>query len=438
MPSISTLELSGWKAIAVYLRVSIRTAQSMERTQGLPIRRGSGTKGPVFAIVAELEQWKLQQSLAPRSLGLGRADDPATEAAQSTRAVSGSAIRRLVLYGIPVLAVLALIAYWVILHPVPVSDFLVQGRNLIAIDSKGRELWRHTFPWELRATDYVGDGRIQHSWLGRLSANEKPQLLFTVRPYNDLTFGNPVLCFNSEGAVRWRFEAGREVEDGGGDHMGPPYLSSHLQVIYGRTRAETRIIVSSNHYLGQANQVAFLDTDGRVVAEYWHPGHVLHLEQADLDGSGRNKLLLAGVNNGNHKATLVVLDPLKVSGVITPKEMDDHRFALLNMAPAHERAGVFFPRSCISAGQPYTRVKNVEINKARIVVAVSEGISEREEGFVYEFDYNLQVVNVEPTNGVEVERIHRELEAQGKLDHTFNVEKECARLKAGVIVRRGD
>ena len=57
----------------------------------------------------------------------------------------------------------------------------------------------------------------------------------------------------------WRFEPGRKVVDASGDQMAPPYWSSHLQVIRGKSGAETRIIVSSNHYTGQADQVAFLD-----------------------------------------------------------------------------------------------------------------------------------------------------------------------------------
>ena len=249
-------------------------------------------------------------------------------------------------------------------------------------------------------------------------------------------FGTPVFCFDPKGKIAWQFVPGHPVSDRNGDKMVPPYTTNNLLVVRGKTEAETRVVVSSNHYLGQANQVAFLAPDGRVVGEYWHPGHLLHFEQVDLDRSGRRYLLLAGVNNGNHQATLVVLDPLKISGVVTPTEMKDHRFELLNMTPAREKAVVLFPRSCMSADQPYTRVSNLQVSKDRIVVTVSEGVVESAQGFVYEFDYDLQTVNVVPGNGVELERVHRSLEARGKLDHPFDFEKESGRIKAGVIVRR--
>jgi len=64
---------------------------------------------------------------------------------------------------------------------------------------------------------------------------------------------------------------------------------------------------------------------GKVVGEYWHPGHLLHLAHVDLDGDGREELLLAGVNNGHHAATLVVFDPSNVSG--TADQLTDSRFS---------------------------------------------------------------------------------------------------------------
>jgi hypothetical protein len=51
-------ELVGWKAIAAYLRVSVRTAQDFEKLRALPIRRGSGVRAPVFALKNEREEWR--------------------------------------------------------------------------------------------------------------------------------------------------------------------------------------------------------------------------------------------------------------------------------------------------------------------------------------------------------------------------------------------
>jgi hypothetical protein len=121
---------------------------------------------------------------------------------------------------------------------------------------------------------------------------------------------------------------------------------------------------------------------------------------------------------------------------MTPKEMQDHRFELLGMPPAKERAVVFFPRSCISVGQHYTRARGLRVTKERLVVDVSEGVSQGSEtpGFVYELDYGLNVVSVVP-NTAQVMVLHQALEARGLLDHPFS-EAECERLRAGVVVIR--
>src|SRR5579872_6582041 len=51
-------ELSSWKEIAAHLGIGVRTAQSWERTRGLPVRRLPGGRGQVIALVEELREWK--------------------------------------------------------------------------------------------------------------------------------------------------------------------------------------------------------------------------------------------------------------------------------------------------------------------------------------------------------------------------------------------
>ena len=50
--------LSGWKNIAAYLGMGVRTVQRYERTLGLPIRRPAGkTRAAVVATTSELDAW---------------------------------------------------------------------------------------------------------------------------------------------------------------------------------------------------------------------------------------------------------------------------------------------------------------------------------------------------------------------------------------------
>lgn len=323
------------------------------------------------------------------------------------------------------------------LRPPPLGDFRVQGRNVIGLDLKGRELWRYSFPWPLAESGYVEPLRSQRYWLGNLNGDGEQQLVFVPLPY-DMGVSLSVACFRGNGRVRWQFTPGRAVVDGSGDHMVPPYWPNNLPVIRDTTPTATRIVVSSHHYLNQPNQVAFLNIDGKVVGEYWHPGQLLHQAVVDLEGNGKKVLLLGGVNNADHQATLVILDPLSISGAVTPYNLRDHRLALLGMPEAHERAVILFPRSCISTGQPYTRVSVLRVSKDRIVVNVTEGTQEESSlGYVYELDYQLNVVSVVAMSVLDM-KTHQEMEAQGKVDHPYDEVKECEQLRKTVAVRRGD
>ena len=71
-------------------------------------------------------------------------------------------------------------------------------------------------------------------------------------------------------------------------------------------------------------------------------------------------------------------------------------------------------------------------------MVTAEGTVERlNPGFIYELDYKLRVMKVTP-NGMPVSHLHSNLEAEGKLDHAFQAEKESDLLKASVAIRRVD
>lgn len=430
-------ELRGWKEIAAHLGVSAKTAQKWERERRLPIHRfDNSDRSPVWVTVREVNVWK--SSIAPTAVSGSILAAANLEGDPGVSQVRLTPRFKMVMLGLLVAGTMAIaLTTGLMLKKEEIADFKIEGSTLSAVDAKGRQLWSHVFPWDLRDSSYSGEERRRHHYLGDAVA-DRSQFIFSAISYHEVSDGTPTIGFDSRGKVLWQFVPGRSVVDQSGDKMVPPYLTSSIMVIRGRTPAETRIVVSSNHYLGHANQIAFLNSEGHVVGEYWHPGHLLRMQQVDLDGDGRKELLLAGVNNGNHQATLVVLDPLKVSEAVTQYDMTDPRFALQGLARATERAVVLFPRSCISSGQPYTRVGGLQVSPNRIVVPVSESIDDAGQGFIYEFGYDLQVLNVVPNNGVSVAEKHRDLERTGRLDHPFDAAKELARLQTGVIVRRGE
>jgi hypothetical protein len=316
------------------------------------------------------------------------------------------------------------------------SDVRVDGKNLIVLNAKGEELWRHTFDFAMGAMTYGTARQLKRVWIGDLNRDGRQELLLAVYVPGSIgqEIGGRLICFGADGAVLWEFVPSRTVRTVA-QTIPPPYITIGVEVLYGKTPAETRIVLTSVHVLDEPAQVAFLDAHGRVKGEYWHPGHLWQMSQADLDGRGRNYLLLGGVSHGDHQATLVVLDPLQISGLSTPKEMLDHKFEILDMPAAKERAVVLFPRSCVSYGRPFTKTIQLHATPDRLAVTVLESNNDLTGvQVIYIFDYRLKVVEVKAPDPASYQQAHEQLEASGALHHKFNGQ-EFDRLQEAVIVR---
>ena len=71
-PKIRAGILSGWKDIASYLGMSVRTVQRYEKQARLPVRRkGAGKQGTVLATIEELDAWVNARPLM-REFGMQR------------------------------------------------------------------------------------------------------------------------------------------------------------------------------------------------------------------------------------------------------------------------------------------------------------------------------------------------------------------------------
>lgn len=336
-----------------------------------------------------------------------------------------------VLIGLLLLGIAMASYTWLLPHG-PMADYQVRGNMLAALNKKGQELWRYRFLHTMRESRYLAADRQQLGWIGDLGSGQK--LLLVTAPIEVRTVGNDLVCFSASGQVEWMYRTTHGVRDAAGSSMRPPYYVNGIQVVRRPSPADMRIVVSSNHYMEQADQIAVLNTAGHLLAEYWHPGHLLHLGETDLAGIGPDQVLLGGVNNGNHQATMVVLDPMRMSGQSTPAEMADDHFRLVGMSPAHEQAVVLFPKSDVGKHAPYTRVANLWVTTAdRIVIQVAEGTDEHTSPqLVYELDRSLQVIAVHSTDSFRL--AHQKLTSEGQLDHALS-QAELDQLKSAVIVR---
>jgi hypothetical protein len=308
-------------------------------------------------------------------------------------------------------------------------DFRIEVSTLIVTDGQGREVWRYQFSSRLTQTAYEHQDAIRRCDFADLDGDGGVETLFVYVPLNFGSVGAILICFAEDGKIKWQFEPGRTVRDTTGREYSPPYFISNVQIIPVRDTGP-RILVSSNHYLHNPNQIAMLDPSGNLISEYWHSGHLLSVVHADFNGDGIEEILLAGVNNGYRQATMVAFDPRHVNGASTQPGRQ-----ILGFHPGTEKAVVLFPKTCLAKNAPYNRVASLWVTRERrIALAVAEGVSEaRNPGvMIYELDFGLKVINARPDS--HLQESHRALEAQGLLDHSWT-EEETEYLRRQVIIK---
>jgi hypothetical protein len=208
------------------------------------------------------------------------------------------------------------------------------------------------------------------TWIGDLDGDGRNELLFAPHPLTAAQESTPLICYDSRGSERWRFDNRRRVRTSI-EEFAPVFgLARFLVTPRGRGLSNV-VLVATAHVLYYPSQVVVLAPDGRILHEYWHSGHLNHLQAADLEGNGRTEFVLAGINNARHAATLVILDEDHFAGASQEPEMPDHQ--LLDFPPGSERNRIIFPRSCLNTTfDPYNPVATLSVNYGEIVLQTSE------------------------------------------------------------------
>jgi hypothetical protein len=369
-------ELSSWKEIAAYLGVGVRTAQIWEHDRGLPVRRLPGGRGRVLATTRELEEWK-------------RSAEPAAPTVNKTIETQLSwlveHLRSLfLLAGLSVVLVAAVV---VTLRPAerPVS-FRLERNVLVVLDDHGRELWRKIFPYALVEAVHP-DLASRYTWIGDLDGDGRQEVLFAPHGLERSSESTPLICYSNRGRERWRFVNRRTIRTAT-EQFSPVYgVSRFLVTSTGKGKPDA-VLVSTTHALYYPCEVALLSAEGKEMREYWHSGHLNQLSSADLNGDGENEFYLAGIDNGRHAATLVVLDTEHFSGA-SSEPTPAYQFQ--DFAPGSERARLVLPRSCLNtATEPYNTTVTLEAANGSIDVQTNELLGGPGAGIIHHFTPDLR------------------------------------------------
>jgi hypothetical protein len=248
------------------------------------------------------------------------------------------------------------------------------------LDEPGKTLWTKTFPAGIVPAGCFGapPGQVID-----VDGDGSQEVLFIPNPAFETTESVPLICYNADGTERWRFLPGRTVRTRAGEFAAEFRACSFVPL---RQGGQAKIALGSLHRLYYPYQVAFLDAEGRLLREYWHPGHLQEMVLHDVEGDGRKELLLAGVNNSRKQATVVVLDPERGKGAARE---DDPAYVFDGFETAKEKARLFFPVSVLTGAGRYNRASRIDTAADRLTVHVMERTVPERATVFYEFGRGL-------------------------------------------------
>ena len=399
--------LRSWKDISAYLGCDVRTCHRWEAKHGMPVHRaeGGGRRSPVFAYKGELDAWFRDTFRSAPAPG-GSPVLPAPGRSRLRWVVAAAAV--LALAGGLYLLVGAL-------RPGQPADFRIEGSVLTVLDRAGRELWRvDTGLEDLRSE---ADYREAFQVIRRDTENHMPwlmmkdidgdgaaEVLFAPKRRLDQTGEGWLYCYDRSGVERWRFRAGGELRCPDKVHSADYRVYGfHCHDLDGDGRLET--VVYSYQAPDWPCYLTVLDSAGRRVGEYLNAGYLRYPAFQDLDGDGREEMIVVGVNNEYRGGCLVVFDTRRISG----GSPQSGRYACEGVAPGSELYYLTVPFTDVSEAQGnrvagFHEVLVCEGKRIRATYGTS---------LMYEFDFGLRTLQAYAGHGYEY--FHGEFVKQGKV-----------------------
>jgi hypothetical protein len=381
--------LRSWKDIAAYLGCDVRTCHRWETSHGLPVHRAEGVvaRSTVFAYKDELDAW-FKETFKN------------SHAQEKPRAAARPAGRRppwAVIGAACLIAAGALLYFLLLRPPGQPADFRIEGSVLVILDGKGREIWRKDMSVEDLQTEsfYREHFQLKNTSaptvlplliMKDIDADGNTEVLFALRRRSDSKGEGILFCFDRYGNERWEYVCQRELHSP--NKIFPADYRIYGVVCYdieGDGRLE--IFVISYHAPDWPCQLAVLDpSSGKTIGEFWNAGNLKDILFHDLDGDGREEMIVSGVNNEYKGGCLIVFDPRRVSGG-SPQSGD---FVLGGIAPGSMLYYVTTPYTDVSLAkrEAVDYLGGLGITKNGWIEAIT-GV-----GVFYDFGFDLRCVQV--------------------------------------------
>jgi hypothetical protein len=422
-----------WSEIAGYLGISVREAQYRETNEGLPIRHMGGKKPRVWALRSDLDAWLNAETAAinrhPNPLpDLAPANVTAPPPAEEGRAPNAKWGRRAVLgaAGLAAAAVGSKLFFGT--RKPRVKRAVLTGDLLTALDGLGSPIWTHRFSgdldepgaaelrWRVQVIDLEGSGSPGVLAVCRRVAQAFPAHAATT---------DELWYFGSDGEITWTLPCRPNLTDFDGSQFEPAWTCS--QVIAVPSGKQLALWVAVHHYWRWPGCVIRVDARGAASVQFANAGFVELI--CRLTRPNGEFAVIAGANNAFDRSFAAIL------GVGDPPSCSPAggaaRYHFANGPSGTPRDYILFPTNemLTAVDAPYGVAMNLnQTNDGGFVVWVSAG--DRMALFLYEFSGTNEPKSVMPSDSCAT--VHRRLEAEGKLNHSWAA---CPELQKPLTIR---
>jgi hypothetical protein len=404
-----TGRLESWKEIAAFIGRDERTAMRWAK-QGMPVRRDpSGKRGRVYAFTEEIELWR---SGRPAN---GLEQHPAREGRHRGLLIAG---------GVAILAGLMLGGLLLsrrVSAAVPVRAELV-GQTLRVFDARGLLLWEHAYQTAIGPPE---GNQFQNPktvvTVADLEQNGKPDVLVT-RWEVPLGAGSlpsgSLDCFDASGRLLWQYVPEATLRFGSQEYKSPWQIYDVL--VSPTASGGHEVYVAVAHYLWWPSFVAQLDpTTGHATMRFVNSGSISRLSW--LQNRSGNYMLIGGFNNEFYSGALAVMD-LRQPFAVSPQGPDPG-YHCTSCAAGQPLEYFLFPHSHLNkiALPPLNFVSEISFAGEVLELAIDESRPPNRSTRMISFSIDLpsQLVPQRFDFDDNHKSVHRRLEAEGKLHHSF-------------------
>ena len=382
--------LQSWKEIAAYLGCDPRTCRRWEKQLDLPVRRiGKGDRPRIIAFKKDLNEWL-------NSTGQQRTDLKKPHILKKLKILP-------VLLAVGIAAVLIWVVWVTIFEPKIPADFRIAGSRLVILDINGTTLWRHDTGIEnlcnqntyeehfqfKRIAPESGERLLPHLIIKDIDGDRKPEVLFTTQTQNEFKEGK-LTCFDADGKKMWHFEAGRQIKFGTTVYTGD-YRIKGIDICDFDKDGTSEILVISRHRNHFPNQIALLDSTGRMMGEYWHSGYLIDYGFLDIDDDRNEEIFLGGCNNEYKKGCVVVLEHDNIQG--GSPQTGEYRCSQLDEGT--EKYYVLLPRTDVAKNQSgIGSINSIDILKSNKIL-----VEMRFSRIYFEFNQDLSLHSINISHG---------------------------------------